>query len=470
MKAEFFFKCLFWGVWAFVVGVCAYFIVHNAQWCIGDDAIIMNHTGSGIPFLPGDTILPYSGRFYPFAYLIYDLLLLFSKGYITASAHFEIHMVMFLILSLSFALLFLGGICKSLQPAWKCSIALFGTFAISFRLFPDYLNVFSSIWGSYSLLGVFVLFAWLFHEHRKAIYAVIALLVVNYSQYCLECEFAIPLSMGLGGILFLRKQYGRGIWFYWALAGSGLLFLLLYGTVVLPHIKSAYDGAHGTDVSIISNAFHMFLGNKIIMLAVLVFVVRMVQLTLRKDTVSFFDNLLLSGLAFIFVCFILRLNWTMYYNLGAIIVFPAVVFFFLRYLKSPITLAMLLCLVCLYGHKLPRIINDNQIKRTGTHKSVESLVKGYREGKTLYWYSPDADYDRNIELRNWKENSLRSYIQWMVRDSSFDFEIRSVFSKDDSGIWFDCPENDLVAPDREKPADYGHHFFSSGGINGYLLE
>lgn len=467
MKAECSLKYVFWAIWALVVGTGAFFIVSHAQWCIGDDAIIMNHTGSGIPFSPSDTILPGLGRFYPFAYLAYDILLPFSNGYLSASAHYWIHLVWFIVLSLSTAWLFLS-MFESQPPVWKYSLSLFSTFVIVFRLYPDFLNVFSSIWGSYTLLGLFVYLCWMFHTKRKAVYAILALVVICYAQFCLECEFVIPLSMGVGGLLFLRKEYKKDSWFFWALAGIGLLYLALYGTLVFPQIKHAYDGAHGSGVSLVSNAVRMFIGNKLVILAVVTVVVRVVDWIRHRWDYTFFDNLLLTGLAITFACYVLRLNWTMYYNLGAILVFPAIVHYGLKYVKSPLTLIILVALLGLYGHKLPRVIRSNQSKRMTTAIQMESLVQSYREGKTLYWYCPEAPYSKDAEQRTWKESSLCSYIQWMLRDPSFDFEIRDRFQADASGIWLECRENDLLAPDREKLSDHGSECFATSGIKGYL--
>ena len=54
---------LSWIIWAIATFILPWFIVENAQWLIGDDAIIIKKTGSGIPFSIFDTIKPESGRF-----------------------------------------------------------------------------------------------------------------------------------------------------------------------------------------------------------------------------------------------------------------------------------------------------------------------------------------------------------------------------------------------------------------------
>ena len=55
-KNEALIKTFFWTLWSIILMVCVYYIVKNAHWVIGDDAIVMEHTGSGIPFPPSHMI------------------------------------------------------------------------------------------------------------------------------------------------------------------------------------------------------------------------------------------------------------------------------------------------------------------------------------------------------------------------------------------------------------------------------
>ena len=176
-------KWSFWTIWlAFVIG-CGFFIVYNAQWFIGDDAILIRHTGSGKPFLPSGTVNPSSGRFYPFAYLVYDILLVFSKGtYISAQAHYAIHLVAFVVFVFCMTKLALF-VLKEVRSEYRFVIALFFAITCIGRVFPNYVECFSTVWCSYTLLGMFLLSVLLFFKEQKWIHGCIALLLINYMCY-----------------------------------------------------------------------------------------------------------------------------------------------------------------------------------------------------------------------------------------------------------------------------------------------
>ena len=468
MKSNTWFRIAFWTLWSIIVGICAFFIVYKAQWGLGDDAIIMRHTGFGIPFSPSDTTIPYMGRFYPFAYLLYNVLIPFSTGQITAQSHYWLHLLMFVFLSFSLAYLLLD-ILDGLNNGWRYLIAFLGTFVATFRLYPQFLDCFSTVWLPYSLIGLFLLFTWLFHKKKKTGFAIVALLVINYFIYCLESHFAIPLIMGICGLLFHREATKKEKVFYCFLVGSGLLYLTLYIILILPHIKTVYDGAHGTNVSILSNAVRMLFASKILLLALLVFIVRLYDTLVNKSKYTFFDNIILTAIGYCCCCFVLRLNWTLYYNIPALITIPAICYFGQRYLKAPITAVILLALFGLYGSKLPRVISGHQ-GRNSCFEQVTSLANEYRAGIPLIWYAPDAKtpiYEE--ELREWKKSSLGTYVGWILNDPEFKLEEKVVFCKDFPGIWLDASENDLLSPDRIQLKPLGEECFGIGGITGYMI-
>ena len=469
MRSELLFSKILGVCWIIIVSYCSFWIVFNAQWLIGDDAIIMSHTGSGIPFSPSGTLFPEKGRFFPFAYLIYDLLLPFTHGYLSAATHYWIHLILYVVFCAAMAILFVS-IFKLQKPVWRYSISLLASFVIAFRIYPDYLNCFSTIWCSYSLLGVFLLFSWLFLKYHKNVYAIVALVIINYVIYCLECEFVIPLTLGVCGILFLRKKDPKSQWFYWVMSVSGLLYLIIYGIMVIPHIESIYDGAHGTGESFWGNAIHQIIGNKIIILAIIVAIIRCYDILKNRDEYTFFDSLLIAAAGYCCACFILRLNWTMYYNLAAVLAIPSIVYYCYYYFKLPVTLAILIAFLALYGYKLPRTVKYNQAKRTEVVTEMDKLVCGYRDGKALIWFAPEAEYNWDVELRSWREECLREYIQWMTKDPSFGFVVAREYSNEKSGIWLEADENVALFPDSPLVESKGTRFFSSGGIRGYLID
>ena len=91
---------LFWTFLLAFLSVCVYYMIHNAHWLIGDEAIVMDHTGKGRPFLPTgfEDMAKNYGRLYPFAYNLYDILLLFHSGYISLriiTSYIQSHLLYF---------------------------------------------------------------------------------------------------------------------------------------------------------------------------------------------------------------------------------------------------------------------------------------------------------------------------------------------------------------------------------------
>ena len=74
----------YWMFWLIIVGICTFFIIFNAHWLIGDDAIVIRHTGMGKVFAPNDplTFNKAGGRFFPFSYLAYETVSIVSDNLI----------------------------------------------------------------------------------------------------------------------------------------------------------------------------------------------------------------------------------------------------------------------------------------------------------------------------------------------------------------------------------------------------
>ena len=90
-------KGCFYGIVAILTGILAFLIIYNAGWIIGDDAIVIRHTGWGHFFNPADTVTPSAGRFYPLAYVIYNILPIFQLY--SVNAHFALHTLVFILFS-----------------------------------------------------------------------------------------------------------------------------------------------------------------------------------------------------------------------------------------------------------------------------------------------------------------------------------------------------------------------------------
>ena len=465
---DLFIKVLFWTLWTVIVTVCVYYLIHNAQWLIGDDAIVIRHTGFGKAFLLSDTINPSAGRFYPFSYLAYNALLLLRSDHISAKAHYVLQAVFFIIFAASVTILLLK-LLESQKPMLKYILAFLAFTIFVGRVYPQYTECFATSWCGYSVLAVFMLFLFLFYNKQKWIYGIVALLCVNYYCYCGESVFVLPLSFGVCSLLFQRKTLSaKEKTFNWCLVGSALLFLTLYAVLVLPYIESAYDGAHGEEVGVLENAVRMIWAQKLLLLAFILFVVRLVDIIWNKKDYTIYDNLLLTAAACCLGNFILKLNWTLYYNVSALLVLPAILYFSFLYLKGRWTLVLFVLLAVFYGRKIPTTIQQNQEKRINTFREMTALLKSMDEVSAVYWYAPEGDSDSfELVLRDWKYVSLCTYLGWLKYDSEFAVLQKKDFQQENNTIWLTYYGNRKLFP--EDMQIKGKLVFNASAIQGYYI-
>ena len=467
---DLFIKVLFWTLWTVIVTVCVYYIIHNAQWLIGDDAIVIRHTGFGKAFLLSDTINPSAGRFYPFSYLAYNALLLLRSDHISAKAHYVLQAVFFIIFAASMTILLLKML-ESQKPMLKYILAFLAFTIFVGRVYSQYTECFATSWCSYSVLAVFMLFLFLFYNKQKWIYGITALLCINYYCYCSENAFVLPLSMGTCALLFQRNTLSsKEKAFNWCLVGSALLFLVLYAILILPHMESAYDSAHGESVGLFENAIKMFWAQKLLVIGLVLGIVRLVDIVWNKKDYTCYDNLLLTAASCCCGNFILRLNWTLYYNGAALLVLIAILYFSVIYLKEKWTLVLFVFLAAFYGRKIPSSIQKNQQRREFTYREMASLSNKIDDADAVYWYVPDAvDYSFELVLRDWKYESLCVYLGWLRYDSDFSIMQMKDFRVEENTLWLMPSENKVLFPDNMKLAEKGRLVFDIFSIQGYQI-
>ena len=467
---ELYIKLVFWTLWTALVAMCTYYIIHNAQWLIGDDAIVIRHTGFGKAFLPSDTVSPSSGRFYPFAYLVYDILLLFGGDHISPTAHYVLQAVLFVLFVVSVTCLTLV-VLENQKAIWKYSISLMVAVVFIGRVYPQYTECFSTAWFGYSVLAVFMLCVYLFYKKQKWIYGIIALLCISYNCYCVESAFVLPLSFGMCSFLFQRKtQTSKEKVFNWCLVGSALLFLVLYSALILPYIKSAYDSAHGTDVGYVENAVKMIWAQKLLLLALVIFVIRLVDMLRNKRKYTIYDNLLMTAAACCFGNFMLRLNWTLYYNSAALLVIPPILYFSIHYLKEKWTLVLFVLLALFYGRKIPTTIQKNQEDRFGVARDVDALSERIDAVSAVYWYAPKPNEGSyGMVLDEWMYVSLCTYLGWLKYDSEFAIPREKDFRAKENTIWLKYVGNEQLNTADNCLEENGELIFDSSCIKGFYI-
>ena len=414
-----------WLVWLLTTLTLAFFIVHNAQWLIGDDAIIIRKTGSGIFFSIFDTITPESGRFYPLAYYAYNILLFFNNGVVSVQQHYILIALSFLLFS--FFIFFLNKeiLKKSTSEKYVTdSLALLFLFMIIQRSYSTFSHIFTTIWIDYLLVIVFIFFTYQFYKSQKIYFAIIAVLSISYCVFCFETIFILPISTGFLPLLFsLNNLSKKEKWFSISLIFVGLFFLLTYYFVVYINIIEAYDGSHGSENTLFQNAINMLMNQKLMLVALLILVLRLYFVFIKKEKYhKFYDTMLLTGFVYTLGCFILVLNWGMYYVISVLFVSFPILYYFNKYFKMKYLSVIILFLSVFYIRNYPKKIIAIQRNRIETKELIET-VKAYSDMNYTFVWKDRVLVENNWDktMSNWKKTSLSALLSHEFNDPSFKF-------------------------------------------------
>ena len=309
---------------------------------------------------------------------------------------------------------------------------------------------------------------WRFTETEKWSWGILSLIILNYILYCYETVFTIPLAIGMCALILSYRYLSQPKKiYYYVLVFSAVLFLLLYVILVIPRIENAYDGSHGSNVSILGNAVHIFIAQKTLWIILLLLIYRTYEWIKNKQALCFFDYLLLASCAYCCGAATLKLNFIYYYNAAVIVAIPALIFFSIKYLQPLGANILFFALAVFYGAKLPTIIKDNQARRICYHQQIESWANSVRQGEKLFWYCPqnkdfpDFDFDR----RAWQVSYTQSGIAWSLKQFDYKMYVHDNYTRD-SGLWFvvDADTTSFV-----QVAQYDSIIYDNDGIKCYSI-
>ncbi len=415
----------FWIVWGVATIILSWFIVKNAQWLIGDDAIIIKKTGSGIPFSVYDTILPESGRFYPMAYYGYNILLLFNKTVVSVQQHYVLISIAFLIFSLLVFKLsreVTSKYCKS--KLLVNVIGLLFTFMILQRSYVTFSHLFSTIWIDYLLLMIFIYYAYKFLTTNKTIFGIISFVAVLYCVFCIETIFIIPATSGMLILIVGKHNKSRSqIVFGASLLLLAIIYLVMYYFIVYRFTISSYDGSHGADSTFIQNAINMLLNQKLLIVSLFLLLIRLYMIIAKKDKYDIlYDTFLLTGLAFALGCFILGLNWGMYYMISVLFVGFPILYNLTKLLKTKYALLIVVLLSLFYIRNYSKNIQTVQKSRLETKALVNDLRKYYEQNYAFIWRDEvllDQEWDK--VMSQFKHESLTTLLKHEFDLQDFEF-------------------------------------------------
>lgn len=435
-----------WALMALITVVCAFFIVHDAQWIIGDDAIVMNYSGWGHWFPMSHTVIPESGRFFPLSYQMYNLYAPFFDGQMSAQAMYLFHAIIFA-LTVGACFWLIQDILKKREAIWRYGIALLATVFFIGRVFPAYMNCFSTAWFGTSLTVLMLLFAYLFYTRKKMGYGLAAWLIVVWITYTGENAFVLPLAWGACGLLLMWKKSTK--WeraFHIGLVADAVIFLLVYFFFIFLKIQTAYDGSHGTEVTFIGNMISILVAQKFLWIAAAVLFVRIWDVMKNKAEITFYDLFLLTAGAICVGGFILKLNWVLYYNGAVLIALPAVLYYLNQYLKPYWTALIMLVFAGWYGIKVPQTIKEIDGQRDDCHQFMTVLAEQVEQGKTVYLYNPGEKVDNfDYIQRVWIYNAVETFLAYYMNNEGMQLERVSSF-EGRAGIYVTIDKNEVLYP------------------------
>lgn len=435
-----------WALMALITMVCAFFIVHDAQWIIGDDAIVMSYSGWGHWFPMSNTIRPEEGRFFPTSYQMYNLYAPFFNRQMSAQAMYIYHAIIFAI-TVGACFCLMQDILKKREAIWCYGIALLATVFFIGRVYPAYINCYSTFWFICSLRVLMLLFAYLFYTRKQMGYGLVAWLIVVWLTYTIENAFMLPLAWGACGLLFLWKKSSK--WeraFHIGLVADAVIFLLIYFFFIYLKIENAYDGSHGEEVTFVGNMIKIMIAQKFLWIAAIVLCVRVWVVLKNKAEITFYDLFLLTAGAECVGGFILKLNWVLYYNGAVLIALPAVVYYLNQYLKPYWTALIMLIFAGWYGVKIPQTIKEIDGQRQDSHQFMTVLTEQVEQGKTVYLYMPDTEQDNfDVTLRKWIYDAVETFTTYYTNNEEMKLERVSVFDGH-SGVYVTIDKNDILCP------------------------
>ena len=459
------FYCLFMAM----TGILAFFIMYNAGWITGDDAIVVRNTGWGHFFKPADTVTPSAGRFYPLAYVIYNILPIFHLY--MENAHFALHTIVFII----FCGVSIWAAYKAIDTkplTWQDSVLVLSAAIVCIaRAYNNFLDAYSTIWVDYTLVMIWALNCYYVHKKQSLVAMVVGFLSVTWLTYCLETNFVFPLSYGIIGLLFTwKKATNTEKTYLWSMVGVGVLFLLLYFFICYLHIENAYDGSHGQEITIIGNAVKMFIAQKVLWVVLFLVCWRAYCVAVKKEEFEFWDIILLTGCAYCCGCAIMKLNWVLYYSLASLFMVPAVVHYLHKYLGSKWAWTIMLALALFTFRKVPEYISKNQNDRKGTAEIVATMVNQYKNGDTLYWYAPEDDREWcfDLEQRAWLYSCLETLFAWEIDDEYYTLQIVKTFDGQEGTYILPC-ENNKLFPNINDTIIFAGKVLKDGDIRNFTI-
>ena len=311
------------------------------------------------------------------------------------------------------------------------------------------------------------------HERQSVIAAIGGFLAITYFSYCLEVNSTIPFAYGMVGVLMWKKSARLEKVYYMSMIATAIIYFILYYILVYAHLgDNIYDASHGEHLPIWLVAFKMIFAQKIAWLAIVILCVKAWRIYKRKESIEWWDNLIIAGFAYFGGCIIMSLHHTLYYWTAVLCMLPAVLYYLHKWIGDKWTMVIMLALVLIMCRRFPQIVKENQSDRLKSIELRKVFVDQIQQGKDIYYFSPiTEDQDNNeYEWRNQKQDCLPAYIGDAINNHQYAFTTITEFGNLPGIYILPCENEKLVPGKNDAIIEAGKVVFKGGYGNLTLVE
>lgn len=333
------------GIPILYLSTSIYFIISDANWTFGDDAIFLKTLANGQHIQ--SFYSPDSGRFFPLAFLEYNLL-----GFDASPTRYYVwQAVKFIMLILLFYNL-MNTIINRITPSYthflkNITISLLLCFFISAdSMFLIYANLIYAESSALVLLACFLIFyiRLIYVSEQKKLSIALAFLFASISFYFKEPIFGSVSVMLLFSLLFkaIRKKSNLVFLSLILIFSIGIYIGLYHLLVWSKHTGSYYNVGRVPNYSLLLFLKTLAKAHPLLVVTFFVGGIRILDIGYRsvftKQRISrdliVFDGLLHAGNSYIFAYYLLRLIEGYYFTISYIFILPALAFYMFYYLHN----------------------------------------------------------------------------------------------------------------------------------------
>lgn len=378
---------------------CSYWILHNANWIIGDNIMFITGTAVG----KNNAMMYGFGRFFPLAFQDFNILN-YIKGGTSPLAHYIISVISFYAVIVSLAVFYAKMIGCHLKRDYLKSWLVF-IFVLLFFLNVSFLSIFMDIIYPERMVmlwfALFMLTYWQGMESGKISWFILSGLISIINMFYKEPIFGSYMIFVAVMVIFNYRRLSKGQKiFNWMIIAGSLGFLVSYYYLVYLNTSVFYNQGryYGGFLPFLNTIFEW---NRLFYIFISLGVYRIWRLVFAQDRTQLFsDALLFAGLGYLCAFILLNLNAAYYFLPVYILCMPSLLVLTVNLLNKKLWLGFLVILIslaCFYTYfiHVRGAIYFYQYKRQTDMVFIANLAEKYRQGNELIWYQVENKLPQN---------------------------------------------------------------------------